>query len=131
MDVHFKNLISFCENYKPIFHLYCNFLDVQPTMDPESFKRVSRRLCELAETITFLVTCLCYHMALNMGKKTPNNRLFVEYLGGASGNLRKGKEFISLAAEELQSYQEAEEKQDESSKCSYMLQFTLLTQCSG
>lgn len=55
-------------------------------------------------------------MALKIGRKTQNNRLFVEYLGGASGNLRKGKEFISLAAEELQSYQEAEEKQDKSGK---------------
>lgn len=51
-----------------------------------------------------------------MGKKTKNNRIFVEYLGGASGNLRKAKEFIDLAAEELRAYQEAEEEQISSGK---------------
>ena len=53
-------------------------------------------------------------MALKMGKKMKNNHLLIEYLGGVSGNLRKGKEFIALATEELQSHQEVEEKQDES-----------------
>lgn len=117
MNVHFKNLISFCENYKPIYRLYRDFLDIQlASINPKSFNRISRRLCELAETIITLTTCLCYHMALKMGKKTKNNRLLVEYLGGASGNLRKGKEFIALATEELQSHQEVEEKQDKSGK---------------
>jgi RNase P/RNase MRP subunit POP5 len=55
-------------------------------------------------------------MALTMGKKTKNNRIFVEYLGGASGNLRKAKEFIDLAADELRAYQEAEEEQRSSGK---------------
>lgn len=115
MNVHFSNLISFCENYKPIYRAYRDFLQANPTMDPESFKHVSKRLCELAETMVLLVTCLCYHMALKMGRKTKSNHMFVEYLGGANGNLRKAKEFIDLAAEELQSYQ-TEEWQDDSSK---------------
>jgi hypothetical protein len=70
----------------------------------------------MSETIIFLTKCLSYHMALMMGKKTKNNRIFVEYLEGASGNLRKAKEFIHLAAEELRAHQEGEEEHTSSSK---------------
>lgn len=130
MNIHFQNLIAFCDTYPPIQRAYRDFLHARPTMDPESFKRVSSRLCQTSETIIFLTKCLSYHMALMMGKKTKNNRIFVEYLEGASGNLRKAKEFIDLAAEELCAYQEAEEGQRSSGKLYTVVQFTQLMQCT-
>ena len=130
MSLHFKTLVAFCDNYPPIQRAYRDFLYAEPTMDPESFKRITTKLCHISETIVFLIKCLSFHMALAVGKKTMNNRLFVEYLEGASGNIKKAREYIDLAARELQLFQEAEEEQDESSKFSYRLQFTLLTQSS-
>ena len=69
-------------------------------------------------------------MALRMGTKTKNNCIFVEYLEGTSGNLRKAMEFIDNAAEELHAFQNAEEEGGESSKLCYGLQFTKLMQHS-
>lgn len=129
MNLHFKTLIAFCDNYPPIQRAYRDFLYAEPTMDPESFKHVTRRLCHVSETIIFLIKALSFHMALAVGKKTTNNRLFVEYLEGASGNIRKARGYIDLAAHELQLFQEAEEGRDDSGKSSgTMPQFALLTQ---
>ena len=99
-------------------------------MDPESFKTVTRKLCQVSETILFLMKCLSFHMALAMGRKTKNNRIFVEYLEGASGNLKKAREFIEPAADELRDYQSMEEEQSNTGKFYYVLRFTLLTQHS-
>lgn len=74
-----------------------------------------RTFCDIAETIIFLMKTLSYYMALNMGKKTRNNHIFVEYLGPTNHNLQKAKEFIDLAAEELCAYQE-EARQGNTSK---------------
>ena len=123
MNVHFQNLIAFCDNYPPIQRAYRDFLYARPTMDPESFKLVTKRLCQLSETIIFLIKCLSYHMGLMVGRKTKNNRIFVEYLGAASSNLRKAQEFIDLAAEELRAYQDGQEEcgsSTSSSKCCLM-----------
>ena len=69
-------------------------------------------------------------MALGMGRETKNNQIFVEYLEGASGNLKKAREFIEPAADELRDYQSAEEEQSNTGKFHYVPQFTLLTQYS-
>ena len=99
-------------------------------MDPESFKSVTGRLCQVSETISFLIECLSSHMALAMGRKTKNNRIFVEYLEAASGNLKKARKFIEPAMDELRDYQSADEEQSDTSKFYYVAQFMVLTQYS-
>jgi hypothetical protein len=69
-------------------------------------------------------------MALAMGRKTKNNHIFVEYLEAASRNLKKAREFIEPAADELLDYQSAEEEQSDTSKFYYVVQFMLLMQFS-
>jgi hypothetical protein len=130
MNVHFKNLVLFCDSYPPTQHAYQDFLYAQPTMDPQSFKSVTRRLCQVSDTILFLIKCLSFHMALVMGRKMKNNQIFVEYLEAASGNFKKAREFIGPTADELCDYQIAEEEQSDSSKFYYVLQFTLLMKYS-
>lgn len=69
-------------------------------------------------------------MALAMGRKTKNNRIFVEYLEAASGNLKKARKFIEPATDELRDYQSADEEQSDTSKFYYVAQFMVLTQYS-